>query len=346
MNEFKLLLVEDNTETVEMYKDVLEDYKRRLGRKIVMKVSQTLQAAKDALDSSIDSAVIDMDLGGGAGDGEEVIKALKQHFRVPVAVYTGISWGAEEEPPIVGVFTKSEHVFEDVLNCLWDVYETGLTRIMGGRGLLEEHLNRVFLRNLLPVIDVWVEYGKQDSAGTKKALLRYTLGHLIGDLAGDETPCYPEEFYLAPPLDDVLTTGSLVRSKKDQMRHVVVTPACDLVLRNGVPKTDRIVLAEIVSEDAVFRSLVGNAKTRKKWKDQLRANNYSNYFHWLPKSKAVEGGFLDFRHIQAVPMKTYNDEFEHLEARIAPSFVKDIVSRFSGFYARQGQPVIEVVPEF
>ena len=342
MNELKLLLVENDTDQVNTYRDVLKDYTGRLDRKIVMEVSKSLQTAKNALDSSIDAAVVDMDLGGGASDGEEVIKALKQHFRVPVAVYTGISWGAEEEPPIVGVFTKGEHVFEDVLNRLWDIYETGLTRIMGGRGLLEEHLNKVFLRNLLPAIDVWIAYGQQDTAGTKRALLRYALGHLMGDLDGDETPCYPEEFYLAPPLEDVLTTGSLVRGKMDKIRYVVVTPACDLVLRNGRPKTNRIVLAEVVSEETVFGSLDGSAKARKKWNDQLRANNYSNYYHWLPGSEAVEGGFLDFRHVRAVPLVRINVDFDRLEARIAPSFVKDIVSRFSGFYARQGQPVIKL----
>ena len=49
---------------------------------------------------------------------------------------------------------------------------------------------------------------------------------------------------------------------------------------------------------------------------------------------------MDFRRLEAVALDEFDNVFDHLEARVAPSFVKDIVSRFSTFYARQGQPAI------
>ena len=340
MNPLKLLLVEDDVEQVNTYRAVLDDYSERLGREIDMEVSQSLREAKDSLDGSIDATVVDMDLGGGASDGEAVIAELRRHFRVPVAVYTGIAWGTEEEPPIIGVFTKGEYAFEDVLDRIWDIFETGLTRIMGGRGLLEKQLGKVFSRNLLPSIDNWIAYGKVDPERTRRALLRYALGHLTGELDGDESPCYPEEVYLAPPVTINMTTGSLANWKVDGMCNVVLTPACDLALRNGQFKTNRIVLVGIVSESTVFDSLAGNAKAINKYKLQLRTNNYANYYHWLPKCGAIDGGFIDFRHVQSVPKEKFNEEYEFLNVRISPGFIKDIVSRFSSFYARQGQPVI------
>ena len=54
----------------------------------------------------------------------------------------------------------------------------------------------------------------------------------------------------------------------------------------------------------------------------------------------MDGGFLDFRRLQTISLGCFASDFEGLDARIAPSFVKDVVSRFSAFYARQGQPVI------
>ena len=337
MTALKLLLVEDESAYVEQYEAVLEEYVKEHGRDIEMRVCRTLADAKSSVDASIDAAVVDLNLGKDTTDGGEVIGDLKDHFRVPVAVLTGTPQDANDEPPVIGVFTKGEHRFDEVLDCLWQPYSIGLTRIMGGRGLLEERLNGVFLRNLLPSLDTWIGYGREDPKRTETALLRYALGHLVAGLEGDETPCYPEEVYLAPPLDDALTTGSLMKRKGDEACHVVMTPACDLVPRNGKPNVDSIVLAEVVPEETVYAALKANAGRQRK----LKENNDKYCYHWLPTSKVAEGGYLDFRQLQTVPLARIGCEFECLDARIAPGFVKDIVSRFSSFYARQGQPVID-----
>ena len=200
-------------------------------------------------------------------------------------------------------------------------------------------MNTVFLKNLLPTLDAWIGYGQADPERTERALLRYALGHLVADLDGDETPSYPEEVYLAPPLDSALTTGSLVKRRDDGTCHVVMTPACDLVLRDGRPNVDSIILAEVVAEETVYESLNANAGRRR----SLKRNNDKYCYHWLPNSKVADGGYLDFRRLLTVPLDRFGNEYEHLDARIAPGFIKDIVSRFSTFYARQGQPAIEEV---
>ena len=339
MTELQILLVEDDSTTVETYEAVRCDYVKTHDRQVAMRVVKTLPDARRSLDGSIDAAIVDLNLGRGTADGGEVIDELKEHFRVPVAVLTATPAAADDVPPVVRVFTKGEHGFDEVLDCLWGIYETGLTRIMGGRGLLEERLNRVFLTNLLPTIGVWVNYGRKDPGRTEKALLRHALSHLVADLEGDETPCYPEEVYLAPPLEDSLQTGTLVRCRDRGTCHVVMTPACDLVMRgNGEPKpkADVVVVAEIVPEAELFRRLGAKPGREKK----LRTNSDSICFHWLPECSAVEGGFIDFRRLESVPFDGFGTQFERLRVRIAPSFVKDIVSRFSIFYARQGQPEI------
>lgn len=341
MTALQLLLVEDDDAFVRQYRDVLHDYIDQHDRNVEMRVCRTLAEAKSSLDASVDAAIVDLNLGTGTADGGQVIDEIKEHFRVPVAVLTGTPDDADENPPVIGVFTKGKHGFDEVLNRLWEPYGIGLTRIMGGRGLLEDRLNTVFLKNLLPTLDTWIGYGQSDAKRTEKALLRYALGHLVADLDGDETPSYPEEVYLAPPLDNALTTGSLVKRHDDETCHVVMTPACDLVLRDGEAKVEEIILAKVVPEDTVYEALTGNTKQKKRHKAQLRQNNYMYCYHWLPKSRAIGGGYLDFRQLQTVPLDRMGDEFKRLEARVAPGFVKDIVSRFSAFYARQGQPVIK-----
>ena len=337
MSELQLLLVEDDDQLVNEYQAVLTNYMEERDRQLEMPVVRTLEHAKRSLGRSIEAAIVDLNLGADTSDGGQIIDELKKHFRVPVAVLTATPADAEDEPPVVGIFTKGEHGFDQVLDCLWSIHEIGLTKIMGGRGLLEERLNQVFLRNLLPTLDVWRGYGVQDRERTERALLRYALGHLVADLEGDETPCYPEEVYLAPPLENSLQTGSLLRAKDRQTCHVVMTPACDLVLRkDGEPKSKVLVVAEVVREDDLYDALDADRGRQK----QLKRNNDASYFHWLPKCHAIEGGFVDFRRLESVPWNEVDKKFDSLEARIAPSFIKDIVSRFSTSYARQGQPAI------
>ena len=69
-------------------------------------------------------------------------------------------------------------------------------------------------------------------------------------------------------------------------------------------------------------------------------NSDASHFHWLPKCHALEGGFVNFRRLESVAWNELETKFDRENTRIAPSFVKDIVSRFSTFYARQGQPDI------
>ena len=338
--ELELVLVEDDKGQIEQYEDVLEDYVNRLGRGINMVVCRTVEEAHEKVDSTVDAVIVDLTLGRDRRDGAEVIDELRDHFRVPVVILTGTPTNADEHPPVVRVFTKGEHGFDEVLDYLWGIYQTGLTRIMGGRGLLEEQLDRVFQTNLLPLLDVWIGYGAADPVRTEHALLRFALGHLVAGLEGDETPCYPEEAYLAPPLEDALTTGTVVRRKEDGARHVVMTPACDLVIRDGKTKAESVVLVEIVSEGKVFGSLTGKSRDRRIRQERLRGNSEDYCYHWLPTSRHVDGGFLDFRRLHTILIDRLDRDFERPHVQIATSFIKDIVSRFAAFYARQGQPVI------
>ena len=337
MSELQLLLVEDEDRVVREYQDVREAYVKEHERPISMRSETNLADAIRSLDGSLDAAIVDLNLGTDTSDGGKVIEQVKKHFRIPVVVLTATPADALVEPPVVGVYTKGEHSFGQILDRLWDIYEVGLTKIMGGTGLLEQRLNQVFLKNLIPTLDVWIGYAQHDKERAKKALLRYALSHLVADMEADETPSYPEEVYLAPPLEDSLQTGTLVTHKKGQDCYVVMTPACDLVEReDGKPKTDVVVVAKVVPEADLYNKLQANSSRQR----DLKRNNDSNCYHWLPQCDAVEGGFVDFRRLKTVPLEKFNDKFDHLRARVAPSFVKDIVSRFSTFYARQGQPAI------
>ena len=263
--------------------------------------------------------------------------------RIPVIFVTALPDSVIDYPSVVSTRSRDKGTYESDLQQFKEICDTGLTRIMGGRGVIEKNLSKVFLESLLPQRGKWISYGKEDSARAEKALLRHTLNHLSQLLEEGEDSFFPEEVYLYPPLSDRITTGSIV-TLEDQW-FVIISPACDLVIRrNGRFKTDRILLVETEEEDVVLRTALDGISKKDKRKSKLNEvlnNNFTDYYHWLPETRSWGGRFLNFRRLKIIDDEKFREEFEIPEIQISPSFVKDIVARFSSFYARQGQPDIE-----
>lgn len=345
MNTLRLLIVEDAEQDIEIFRDVVEDYKHDQKRDIALVECKTLDEALRKLDNSFDGAIIDLKLADQGDEGNRIAEVIGESFlRIPTAILTGNpnNWDDALNEKIMliedgdsPVFIKGEVEYDKILNRFWEIYNTGLTRIMGGRGEIEKNLSQVFLNNLRPHLQTWISYGKEDSERTEKALLRYALNHLFQLLEEDEERCFPEEVYLDPPLLTQITTGSIVKEGTNGQQFVVLNPACDLIPRNGEFKPGhRILLVKIEREDEI----VGKVKSDSF--RQLRDNRLS-YYHWLPRTKFFEGGFLDFRNLRTLTKEEFDGKFENPSIQISPFFVKDIVARFSAFYARQGQPDID-----
>ncbi len=348
MADFKLLLVEDNYQDIRSCRDCVNDFKQEKSCDIELVECTSVQEAFEKLDNSFDGAIIDLKLSDKGDEGNQVVRQIEEsHFRIPVAILTGTPNAADSGFAYIGVFKKGEKGagYADLLDRFWGIHNTGLTHIMGGRGIIEETLNNVFRKNILPQKDKWVLYGEKNPSRTEKALLRHTLSHLLQLLDDDDERYFPEEVYLKPPLNDNIRTGSVVKGKSDnQKRFVVMNPACDLVVRgNGKCNTDRILIVEIDSQTSLFPTYpaTGLNKSQQKELEKAYRNNKSAYYHWLPGTNFFEGGFLNFRKLSSFDIEDFNDKFEKPDVQISPYFVKDMVARFSAYYARQGQPDID-----
>ena len=150
--------------------------------------------------------------------------------------------------------------------------------------------------------------------------------------------------YFYPLWTDTIRTGSIVKEKNSEKKFVVMNPACDLVIRaNGECNTDRILIVEIDSQELLFPGHSASGRNKSQKKELVRAykNNKSTYYHWLSKTDFFEGGFLNFRKLSTLSSKDFEERFMRPVVQISPSFVKDMVARFSAYYARQGQPEID-----
>ena len=348
MRKLRLMIVEDVEEELDSCRDDVADYNRDQNRNIELVECKTLDEALEKLDNSFDGAFIDLKLTPTGDEGNKVIERMRQtYLRIPIFIFTGNPGTWNESVKDIKIYRKGTIGYYDLLDKFCETYDTGLTRIMGGRGIMEKNLTEVFFENLLPQIETWMSYGKEhledDPERTEKALLRHALNHLFQLLEDDDEEYFPEEVYLYPPISDKFTTGSIVKAANQWF--VVLSPACDLVIDKDNDecsaysildvRTDYILLVEIESIDDGLEGR--NNKDRRK----RLAKNSRQCRHWLPPTNFFDGGVINFRKLKSLHKEDFKEQFQTPYIQISPPFVKDIVSRFSTYYARQGQPDLD-----
>ncbi len=327
MEQLRLLLIEDDESDIDICLDIVNDFNEEC-HDVEIKVinGKTLDEALSLLDNSFDGAIIDMDLGNNTAEGNEVISRIQQHsWRIPIIIRTGRRSSAKESSNVLKVITRDAMTYDEIFKIFYNIYKTGLTKIMGGRGFIEDKLQLIFSQYLLPHTEIWMDYEKNAPNKTEKALLRYTLNHLLQLLDNDETKCFPIEFYNHSLNPAQISTGMIVKSKNKEGENsyfVVLTPACDLVIRsNGKCKTDRYLLVAIESS--------------------CSGKNSTNYIEMPDPVDQSNKNCLNLRNLQSIDIDTYEGSFESLGIQISPMFLKDIISKLASYYARQGQPDID-----
>ncbi|MGF7060711.1 hypothetical protein [Brassicibacter mesophilus] len=336
---YKFLLIEDSKDDVEACLDTIERMNTQNSEmRIEIVVSNTFRDALKELEKEYNGVIVDINLDEG-NSGNFIIRTIIENYRLPVAVMTGTPDTELEKDSPIKIYKKGEASYEQIVNNLIKSCATGLFNVIGGKGIIQKVMNQVFWNNLYPQIQLWENLYEQ-KIDVEKILLRYSIAH-IQELIDDEVPNYiTEEMYIKPPINDKLRTGSIIKSKKDGMYCVVLSPPCDLVLRDGIFKTDRIMLCEIDSEETVNQEITQGVKQAKMKKVLLPAirNNYKEYYHWLPSNSLFKGGYINFRSILTYTPVQLKEEFCDPELRIQEYFIKSILNRFSSYYARQGQP--------
>ncbi|MDX7421608.1 hypothetical protein SJ301_31805, partial [Klebsiella pneumoniae] len=79
-------------------------------------------------------------------EGNDVIDRIKDTFRrIPVAIMTGTPDAANTAGfPLIEVYKKGEAKYSEIINEIYKIYTTGLTKIMGGKGEIEKNLSKIF----------------------------------------------------------------------------------------------------------------------------------------------------------------------------------------------------------
>lgn len=352
MAELKLLIVEDDAELIIAYNRDIKSFNLESDIKIShTQVSDKLIALSILKDKEIyfDAAIVDLklDSNGKVDDdysGNDVIREIKSNLRFPVFVVTGtpqhIAADLKNQSSLFKIKTRGEE--DNHLQQLVDIYNTGITRILGRSGQIESYLDKIFWNHLSNSMESWIVDESRTSEEKEKALLRYTLSHIQEHLDLTENQksfeyYTPSEFYIIPPIKPNLFTGDIVKILGN--RYIVLNPACDF----GNGKIENILFVTIKnweSIDSEFNNRPISKVKESKLKEHI--NNKIPRFHFIPKTNIINAGFIDFQ-----DKKTYNlgrvnsligkDKIIRI-ATISTPFLKDIISRYSNYYSRQGSP--------
>ena len=337
---YNFLLIEDSADDSASFQDTVKRLNIEAEKEIYhLEIADTYSNAMEKISEKLNGIIVDIKL-DESHSGNEIIREIVKKFRVPVAIFTGTPDTDQSDNSPIKIYKKGETHHEEIIKELCAVSDTGLFNVLGGTGTIESVMTKIFWDNLYPQIELW-KGKKVQGVETEKILLRYAVSH-IQELIDNEVPAYvTEEMYISPPINDEIKTGSIIQAKTDNIYCIVLSPPCDLAIHNGKMKTDCILICEIDSQDEVNARIIegttSESKQRKKIATALN-NNYTDYYHWLPRNTLFAGGYINFRKVITYSPEELLKNFNHPLIKVQEGFVKSILSRFSSYYARQGQP--------
>jgi len=370
-DEIKVLIVEDEDDQVEIYKDAITEH-NEVERNLNIEVSyaKTYEDAMKYIEEQVyDSAFIDLCLDKNSMDekrGKELISYIKTHAKYPIYIVSGSLDDDTAKLAENKFISEYERGSQDVsLDLLLDeveaLYKTGITRVLNAEGFFAKHLHEIFWKHFSQSKDYWLENHLLDGTELEKSISRYALSHLYEYLEiseqGNTVKYDVSEMYIYPIIKQKISPGDVVTLNNEY--QLVMTPACDLAqqtnniifvklnkflsLSDIIDKRDKYKTAlDALQKESSEDTIKNEAKNKEAVKNLLRnyiSNNKGNRYHFLPNFLEFEAHTVDFQLITTISLEAANELPRLLS--ITPAHFKDIQARFASYYARQGSPDFE-----
>jgi len=367
MNEIRLLILDDDLEVINSFQGAIDRINRDDKNNLEYKVytAKTLQEAEEIIKyNKLDTAVIDLNLNNDNrvdpdnSDGNQAIEKLMQNFRMPIFVVSGeltkLNESLQQNELIIQKnrddFSR-ESGFETIIP---PRFLSKSIHYFARDGFLEQKINKFYWEHLSQTIKSWENVEKEYPEEIEKILSRHTLSCLNEELyvngnIGSFDKYHPGEMYIIPPIKKHYHTGDIV--EKDGDKFIIINPACDIVNKD---KMEYYTLVKIFK--AIDLPKIENKQDASKISyinDNLKKANKLDRYHFLPAFDIIDHDYviafqnLFIIEIGEITKTTYSEYLSEREsnikeykkiASIASPFLKDIIARFSAYYARQGQP--------
>jgi len=172
-----------------------------------------------------------------------------------------------------------------------------------------------------------------------------------GGAATPDDVVHPTECWVKPPMGTDPMLGDLRVRASDGARLVVLWPSCDLVLRNGERKVERVlcVRTEPLADTDEYKAWVTANKPKGKSNEKLvalkslltnqRQKAHARH-HFLPPAWDIPGLVVDFR---AVEMVAVTDLLAMpCQGTVSSPFAESMAARFGDYLGRLGTPDVDL----
>jgi len=369
MNNIDFLLIDDDRNQELLFIEAINEINETTDLNITYKVVKTPESAMIELYQNYFKAIIiDLKLNNDDNavesdeeiSGNVLLRRIIEKEIVPIVVITGFpdKVSTDIDKSIVKVLPKETNLYDEI-NALIEKYSDSVFKIFGSRGEINKNIKELFW-NVIP--QCFTSKNQDISLLSKEkqetVIIRYISSWLSNKYMFDDKyiDVEPIEMYMFPnPIKQVCTCDIYKKNIGENSceYYMVLTPSCDLANK----KVDEVILCKIKNYDEVqsFKErleIYNNEQNKesnkaKKAKGDLMKwfrNSHSDSlrYHFLPKVKDFTGGFVDFRSILSLEYdkergEIIDDSYFKIGV-ITESFKRDIVSRFSSYYHRQGQP--------
>ncbi|AUR51344.1 hypothetical protein [Aquella oligotrophica] len=360
MEIVRVLLVDDQRELASEYKEAAEMFcdENQLDCQLMVTqevdVDSAIKRLSD-LNEVFDIAIIDLTLSRGAdrdtNNGNKVIEILQKHTRLPIIVATSTPGEIDSnytQSCFLKVITKDQFGNNNthIIETIFKIYNTGITKILNKKGKIEECLNNLFWSHFSRVFESWIDCKYEQSPEEKESSLLRSVFFHINEYIDQSVKIYnPNEFYIYPPVKKYLSSGDIV--SHSNFLFIVMTPACSIEPREqGQINAEHIVFAgiDLLSKFVDVSSL--NSKTGSNNKNRTKLENFlknkKQEYYFLPKFHTIEASLINFEKIYHLSTESVNKLLENGRlvrvATISAPFIKDIIEKYSAYYSRQGAP--------
>lgn len=351
MKNLNLLILDDEDVNINNYKKDIELFNlTNNDYNFTIYDSKTIEQAKVILQSEdINYAIVDLNLHcseqGTGNSGNDLINLIKSKYHIPTVIISGFLNDLYEgisENIFMQTIERDKANTPDVLKQFCTLDKCGIPDVFSQDGKLNTIIKEAFWTQIANGFDLVNSESDIDSDVLLRFISNYIKESLSYDSNGEDIPYHPFEFYIIPPINDKINSGSIL--KFEGKNFVVLTPACDI----ANSKTNNIQIVEIKSYKEIsdinkcikeVELKPENFKKIEKRLSKILSNNHSLKYHFLPPHKNFNGGVINFQTVKSIP-KTEIQEQATIIGNITSDFLKDITSRFATYYSRQGQPTL------
>ncbi len=362
MDEIRLLILDDDEDVIQSFEETIKRINRDQDNNLKYKsyIAKNLNEAREIIKyNKLDTAIIDLNLNNGDGtdpdnsDGNKAIKELMKNFRMPIFVVSGELAKLDDslkDNKLIKQKSRddfaAENGFETVIP---PVFSSKSIHYFARDGFLEQKINKFYWEHLSQTIKAWEDVEAEYPDEIEKILSRHTLSCLNEELyvngnIGSFDKYHPGEMYIIPPIKQHCHTGDIF--EKENELFIILNPACDIVNSGNL---DYFILVKVVEFDSLkilIEKINPQADPAGSFYDRLNQGGKSRYddckankkdrFHYLPKFDIFDDKLIDFQQVSTKEKEEINHD--DVKASISSPFLKDIIARFSAYYARQGQP--------